>query len=338
LHARSEPAYKRDLVVNILVTGGAGFIGSHFVRAALEHGFGIVVLDDLSTGIAAAVPPGVPLICGDIADRDLVCDIMHGHAVDVVAHFAGKIDVNESIAEPRRYFEANLAKSLLLLDSALDAGVGTFLFSSSAAVYGASEGPLREDSPLAPVNPYGMSKLAVEQALASYGQAYGLKWAALRYFNAAGAHPDGTLREAHHPETHLIPLAIDAALGARPPLTVFGTDYPTRDGTCVRDYVHVCDLADAHVAAIDALRSGTCVGAVNLGTGSGFTVMEVLEACGCVAGAEVRYQLGPRRPGDPPVLVAQAEKAKRVLSWTPKRSDLSTIIEDALRSRRVTSM
>jgi UDP-glucose-4-epimerase GalE len=321
-------------VVNILVTGGAGFIGSHFVRAAVDQGYSVVVLDDLSTGSAMAVPTGVPLIRADIADQDLIRDTLRTHAIEAVAHFASKIAVGESVTDPRSYFASNVVKSLALLDAIVDARIDTFLFSSSAAVYGTSDQVLSEDAPLAPASPYGMTKLAVEHALASYGDAYGIRWAALRYFNAAGAHPDGSLREAHEPETHLIPRALDAALGRRPPLTVFGTDYTTRDGTCVRDYVHVCDIADAHLAAIDALRAGTTVGAANLGTGNGFTVKEVLDACERALGASVPHQFGPRRPGDPAMLVADAGRARRVLGWRPKRGDLATIIEDALGSRR----
>lgn len=309
-------------------------MGSHFVRAASELGHNLFVLDDLSSGSTDSLPPHVPFVRGDCGDRQLVRSLIRTHRISAVAHFAGKIQVGESVRAPREYFEANVCKTLAFLDVVLDEHVDAFLFSSSAAVYAPSERPLDEAQPLAPTNPYGMSKLGVEHALASYGVAYNLRWAALRYFNAAGAHPDGSLRERHDPETHLIPLAIDAALGTRPPLTIFGDDYSTPDGTCIRDYVHVCDLADAHLAALQALLSGVEVGATNLGTGHGYSVRDVLETCKHVMQRDVPHTVGRRRDGDPPVLVAKADRARRLLSWVPTRSELAVIIDDALRSRR----
>jgi UDP-glucose 4-epimerase len=320
---------------SILVTGGMGFVGSHFARAAHESGSRVVVLDDLSAGTAPVLAEAITFVHGDIADRAVVSRLMKQHRITSVAHFAGKIQVGESVEKPAMYFERNVVRTLALLDVVLDHGPGTFLFSSTAAVYGMPDQvPIPETAHLAPINPYGHSKLAIEHALAAYGEAYGLGWAALRYFNAAGAHPDGTLREDHDPETHLIPLVIDAALGRRPPLTIFGDDYATHDGTCIRDYVHVSDLARAHLAALDALDAGQAVGATNLGSGRGFTVREVIEETARVLGKPVPYTVGPRRAGDPAVLLASNERAAAVLGWRTERSDLGTVIDDAVRARR----
>lgn len=321
--------------MTIVVTGGAGFVGSHFARAAHRSGRHVVVLDDLSGGSPAPLPDGVPLIHGDIGNRALVRALLREHEATAIVHFAGKIQVGESVRRPEAYFDVNLIRSLWLLETAREAGVMHFIFSSTAAVYGdPEEVPIPETASLHPMSPYGASKLGLEHALAAYGVAHGLGWAALRYFNAAGADPDGTLREAHVPETHLVPLAIDAALGSGPPLALFGTDYPTPDGTCVRDYIHVCDLASAHLAALEALEAGRQVGAVNLGTGRGYSVREVLDATAEVVGRPVPHSECPRRPGDPAELVADPTRARELLGWTPQRSSLETIIEDALRSRR----
>jgi UDP-glucose-4-epimerase GalE len=318
--------------MTILATGGAGFVGSHFVRAARDAGHEVIVLDDLSGG--APAPEGVAFVHGDIGDRDLVSRIVRDHSVTACAHFAGKIRVGESVADPAPYFDHNVARALVLLEVLRDR-VGTFVFSSSAAVYGAPDAsPIDETARLAPISPYGMTKLAIEQVLAAYGEAYGLRWAALRYFNAAGAHPDGTLREHHDPETHLIPLVVDAASGRRPAVTIFGDDHATPDGTCIRDYVHVCDLAGAHLAALDTLAAGTSVGPRNLGSGRGHSVREVIDAAGRVLGAPVPYTIGARRRGDPPVLVADGTSAARLLRWRPARSDLETLIADTARSRQ----
>jgi len=318
----------------ILVTGGAGFVGSHFARAAAEAGRAVVVLDDLSGGPPAVLPPGVPLVVGDIGDGPALRRLCATHHVGAVAHFAGKIQVGESVAHPDVYFDVNLVRSLTLLEAIRDEGITACLFSSSAAVYGTPAAvPIPELARREPVSPYGATKLAFEFALEAWGTAFGLRWAALRYFNAAGAHPDGTLRESHQPETHLIPLAIDAALGVRPPLTIFGDDYDTPDGTCVRDYIHVTDLASAHLLALARLEQGQTLGAVNLGTGHGYSVREVIEATAQAVGRPVPHVIGPRRAGDPPRLVADPARATALLAWHPARSDLATIVEDAARSR-----
>jgi UDP-glucose-4-epimerase GalE len=321
----------------ILVTGGAGFIGAHLVRLAVEAGSRVVVLDDLS-GVSGwrwpALPSAAELVRGDIADQALVRTLITHCRVTAIVHFAGKICVSESVSNPALYFDHNVTRSLALLDVVREVGPRAFVLSSTAAVYGEpTVTPILEIARYAPVNPYGATKLALEHALASYGAAYGITWAALRYFNAAGAHPDGTLREVHDPETHLIPIAIDAAFGRRAPLTVFGRDYPTKDGTCVRDYVHVCDLAQAHLDALDAIDRVGTIGAVNLGSGLGYTVREVLAATARVLGKDVPHEIGPRREGDPAVLVASNTLARQVLGWQPK-SDLGTIIDDAARSRQ----
>jgi UDP-glucose 4-epimerase len=322
-------------VTSILVTGGAGFVGSHFARAAVEAGMRVTVLDDLSAATQPALPPGVELVVGDIADKALVAKTIEARGITAYAHFAGKICVGESVEKPAMYFDGNLVKTIALLDVVREHSPKAFLFSSTAAVYGMPDVvPIPEDARKEPINPYGDSKLSVERVLMAYGHAYKLPWAALRYFNAAGAHPDGSLRESHDPETHLIPLVIDAALGRRGPLSVFGDDYDTRDGTCVRDYVHVCDLASAHLAAVDALASGKPVGAVNLGSSTGFTVKEVLDEAARVIGKPIPHSIGPRRAGDPATLLASNTRAADVLGWKPKRSELGTVIDDAVRSRR----
>ncbi len=312
--------------MRVLVTGGAGYIGSHMTQLLLERGHDVVVIDDLSGGHRDAVLPGATFVQASVADAAAVAGAAAG--VDAVVHFAGRIQVGESVTAPRKYFHDNLVASLELLDAVIDAGVRHFVFSSTAAVYGDPENtPIPESHPLRPVNPYGETKLAFERALASYGRAYGAAWAALRYFNAAGAH--GGLRERHDPETHLIPLAIAAAKGSGPPLRVFGTDWPTPDGTCVRDYVHVRDLALAHLTVIEELRAGHEVGAVNLGTQHGSSVREVIAAVEAATGKKVPVVDGPRRAGDPAVLVASAERARSLLGWSAKAS-LQEIVASAI--------
>ncbi len=321
----------------ILVTGGAGFIGSHFARAAAEAGSRVIVLDDMSGAPSwpALLPVEVVRCRGDVGDRSLVTKLIDDYRVTAVVHFAGKICVGESIVNPALYFEHNVTRPLALLDVVRDRGPRAFVLSSSAAVYGApTSSPISEEARYAPVNPYGATKLALEHALASYGRAHGIAWAALRYFNAAGAHPDGTLCERHDPEMHLLPIAVDAALGYRSPITVLGDDYATRDGTCVRDYVHVCDLARAHLAALDAIDRDGTLGAINLGGEQGHTVREVISTCARVLGREVPHEVGPRREGDPPELVASCDRARAVLGWCPERGDLGTIVDDVVRSRR----
>ena len=322
----------------VLVTGAAGFIGSHFARVAHDAGLSVVAIDDLSTSTGwPKLPEPIDRIVGDVADRALVTQIVTGRGVDAIVHFAGRIRVDESMRDPALYFEQNLTRTIALLDAATSVRSSRtllFVLSSSAAVYGQAErSPIVELAPLRPISPYGASKLAAEIVLESYARARGVRWAALRYFNASGAHPDGSLRELHDPETHLVPLAIDAALGSRPSLVVHGNDYATRDGTCVRDYVHVMDLADAHLAALSALDRGVAVGAVNLGSERGSTVKEVLAEVAHAVGRGVPHEVGPRRAGDPPKLVASAGLAAETLGWRPRRA-LDEVVADALLSRR----
>ncbi|MDX2088696.1 MAG: UDP-glucose 4-epimerase GalE [Kofleriaceae bacterium] len=319
----------------ILVTGGAGYVGSHFARMAAESGREVIVFDDLSGGPPAALPSSVSLIVGDIGERGFLSQLMRDRRIGAVAHFAGKIQVGESVRDPALYFDVNLSRTLQLLLAVRDVGISAFLFSSTAAVYGVPEVvPIPETARREPLNPYGASKLGIELALDAWATAYGLRWAALRYFNAAGAHPDGTLRENHEPETHLIPLALDAGLGTAPPLNVFGADYDTPDGTCVRDYIHVQDLARAHLAALASIEAGTTLGALNLGTGRGHSVREVIETGSAVLGRRIPHAIVARRPGDPARLVADPTRAMARLAWRPDRSELATIIEDAARTRR----
>ncbi len=318
-----------------LVTGGAGYIGSHMVKTLLDGGHDVVVIDDFSTGYRDAVPEGAKLVEGDITDSKLVARTIRENGVEAVIHFAAKIAVGESVVKPRLYWRGNIGATLGLLDGVLDAREGDgkpipFVFSSTAAVYGTPDAvPIDEDHPKRPVSPYGDTKLAIERVLESYGGAYGLPWTALRYFNAAGAWPEAKLGERHEPETHLIPIVLEAALGKRPSVAVFGTNWPTPDGTCVRDYVHVRDLADAHIAALEHLRRGGESGAFNLGTGRGDSVREVIEAARRVTGRTITIAEAPIRPGDPAELVAKVERAEKVLGWKAKRTDLDTIVGDA---------
>jgi UDP-arabinose 4-epimerase len=317
--------------MNILVTGGAGYIGSHTSKVLAATGHTPVVVDNLANGHEWAVKWG-PFERGDLSDRRWLADVFRRHRIDAVVHFAASAYVGESMTHPRRYFHNNTVNSLQLLDAMLDAGVKDIVFSSTCATYGIPQRlPLDETHPQAPVNPYGESKLCVERILHWYGQAYGLRWTALRYFNAAGADPDGEIGEVHDPETHLIPLVIGAALGTGPPVNVFGTDYPTTDGTAIRDYIHVMDLADAHVRALDYLGNGGESTALNLGTGEGHSVRAVIEAVEKVGGRPVPSLDSPRRPGDPLSLVADAARARTVLKWTPRYPNLQTIVEHAWR-------
>jgi UDP-glucose-4-epimerase GalE len=322
----------RVVPVNVLVTGGAGYIGSHLCRAFAGARSAIVVLDDLSSGHREAVPHGVAFVHGDVRDAAVVRRALDEHHVEAVLHFASRMQVGESVRDPRLYYRDNLAAGIALLETLLDHGVRAFILSSTAAVYGnPTHVPIDESHATVPVNPYGAVTLAIEGMLASYAAAYGLKYATLRYFNAAGA-GEG-LSERHDPETHLIPLALDAAMGVGERVTIHGDDYATADGTCVRDYVHVSDLADAHVATLGYLMNGGASGAWNLGTGTGSSVREVLAMVERVTGRAVPVQGGPRRKGDPPVLVASAEKAKRELGWVAKRSGLERIVRDAFEAR-----
>jgi UDP-glucose 4-epimerase len=315
-----------------MVTGGAGYIGSHLIRALLEAHHAVVVVDDLSSGHRDAVPPSVPFVHADVRDRDAVGLAIEEHRVEAVLHFASRIQVGESVRDPRVYYRDNLAAGIALLETVLDHGVKAFVLSSTAAVYGDPRYvPIDEAHVTEPVNPYGATKLALEQVLASYHAAYGLHFAALRYFNASGA--SHGLSERHDPETHLLPLVLDAAMGAGPSLTVFGDDYATPDGTCIRDYIHVQDLADAHLLALTHLMNGGASGAFNLGTGAGCSVREVIAMVEKVTGRTVPVVRGARREGDPPRLVAAATRAKEVLGWVPVRSGLEEIVRDAFVAR-----
>ncbi|HXM11017.1 MAG TPA: UDP-glucose 4-epimerase GalE [Terriglobales bacterium] len=310
----------------ILVVGGAGYIGSHAARSLRRLGYKVVVYDNLSTG-SRRLTQGFELVEGDIADNAKLRSVLAG--VDAVMHFAAHAYVGESVENPRKYFQNNVIGALSLLNSVLDAGIRRFIFSSTCAVYGVVEQvPITEHAPREPVNPYGVSKFFFENALEAYGRAYGLRSVSLRYFNAAGADESGEIGEIHEPETHLIPLALSATTANGPELQIHGADYPTPDGTCVRDFVHVSDLADAHVRALQYLEKGGDSLALNLGTGRGHSVLEVIQAAERATGQRVRRKVGLRRPGDPPALVADPAKAHRVLGWGAKH-DLADIVSSA---------
>jgi UDP-glucose-4-epimerase GalE len=311
-------------VAHLLVTGGAGYIGSHTLRALLRAGHEAVVFDDLRGG-HEFLAQGAPLVRGDICDEAALARLFAEHGpFDGVLHFAALIAVGESVAEPLRYYRNNVEGSATLLDAAVSNGVRAFVLSSTAAVYGHPESqPISEDAPTAPI------KAMVERVLADLQRSHELRWAALRYFNACGADPDGGIGECHEPETHLIPVALEATAGLRPHLQLFGTDYPTPDGTCVRDYIHVTDLAEAHVRAVEALLAGRHVGARNLGTGRGRSNREVLAAVERVLGRPVPLEEAARRPGDPPELVADAGRFRSEFGWEPRLSDLDTVVATA---------
>ncbi|MFO7960018.1 MAG: UDP-glucose 4-epimerase GalE [Nitriliruptoraceae bacterium] len=315
----------------VLVTGGAGYIGSHACLALARAGFQPVAFDDLSTGNADAVRWG-PLVIGDIGAPESLREVFARHQPIAVLHFAAKAYVGESVVDPRRYYRTNVAGSLRLLEAVLDHGSPPIVFSSSCATYGVpNHVPIREDTAQQPINPYGATKLTVERALADFGEAYGLRSVVLRYFNAAGADPRAVIGERHDPETHLIPRVLEAATGDGTIIEVFGDSHPTPDGTCIRDYIHVVDLADAHVRALHWLLAGQGSLTVNLGTGTGASVREVIAVAAEVVGTPVDHRIAPARAGDPPSLVASAELAKERLGWQPRRSDLRTIITDAWR-------
>lgn len=317
----------------VLVAGGAGYVGSHVAKALRNAGRQYAVLDNLEKGHEAAVL-GAPLLHGDLRDQDGLRAALRSAQPSAVMLFAGYTSVGESVRNPSKYWANNVLGLINLLQAAGEVGVRRFIFSSSAAVYGEPQSiPIPEDHPKEPTNPYGESKLFGEKLIRWHCEAAGAAAISLRYFNAAGADPDGELGEDHRPEEHLIPLAIDAALGRRPELTIFGDDYPTRDGTCVRDYVHVTDLAAAHVLALDHLEDSTGHVAFNLGSERGFTVREVVETVASVASRPVPHSVGARRAGDPAVLVASNARAKERLGWTPRYEDLSTIVEHALKWR-----
>jgi UDP-glucose-4-epimerase GalE len=317
-------------LVSVLVTGGAGYIGSHTAKLLARAGFQPVVLDNLTRGHAAAVKWG-PLVCGDVGDAPLIRQIVQKHAIKAVLHFAASAYVGESMSAPRSYFFNNVRNTLALLDGVMDSGVKQIVFSSTCATYGIPETVLiAEDHPQRPVNPYGESKLFVERVLHWYGQVYGLRSVVLRYFNAAGADPENELGEEHDPEPHLIPRVIQAALGELLEVEIYGDDYPTPDGTAIRDYIHVTDLAEAHVLALQHLLRGDRNCALNLGTGRGHSVREVIRTVESVSGCKVNVRPKPRREGDPPMLVARSARAAELLGWTPRRSDLETIVRTAL--------
>jgi UDP-glucose 4-epimerase len=314
----------------VLVTGGAGYIGSHTVLALLDAGHQPVVYDDLSAGCAAAVPASVDLIRGDLFDSLALSRALQ--RVDSVVHFAGLIEAGASMRDPGAYFHANAGGTLALLRAMDAAGVRRLIFSSTAAVYGEPEEvPIREGARKAPASPYGESKLAAERMIEWFNACHGIANVRLRYFNAAGADPHGRAGETHVPETHLIPLVLEVAAGKRAAIRLFGEDYPTPDGTCVRDFVHVSDLASAHVSALEVLRTDCGSHAYNVGTGSGVSVREVIDMARTVTGAAIPVESQPRRPGDPAQLVADASRARAELRWSPRRSSLATIVEDAWR-------
>ena len=316
--------------MKLLVVGGAGYIGSHMVKALVQLGHTVIVVDNLSTGYRDAVDAGARFYELDIADTPALKHLFNAQKFDAVLHFASFIQVGESVDQPGKYYQNNLVATLSLLDAMRDAGINKFIFSSTAAVYGDPEYvPIDETHPKLAINPYGRSKWMVELVLQDYDCAYGLKSVSLRYFNAAGADPDGVLGERHDPETHLIPLILQAASGRRESISVYGQDYDTPDGTCIRDYIHVSDLVDAHVKALMHLDAGNGSAAFNLGKGNGFSVNEVIAAAERVTGKSIPVFYGERRAGDPPRLVADATLAKKVLGWNPRHSDLDRIVADA---------
>jgi len=314
--------------MHVLVVGGAGYIGSHMVKLLGQRGFQVTVLDNLCAGHRDAVQ-GARFVLGDLGERDLLNALFQAEHFDGVMHFASHIQVGESVREPAKYYLNNVFKTQYLLDAMVAHRVKCFIFSSTAAIFGEPlRVPIDEDHPKQPINPYGRGKWMVEQMLQDYDLAYGLKAVCLRYFNAAGADPEGKLGERHDPETHLIPLVLRAATSQRP-ITVFGTDYDTPDGTCIRDYIHVNDLGEAHLLALQRLWDGVGSAAYNLGNGNGFSVREVIDTARKVTGCEIPVVYGERRPDDPARLVADAHRARADLGWTPRYADLATIIAHA---------
>jgi len=314
---------------NILVTGGAGYIGSHACKALAKAGYTPIAYDNLVYGHREVVRWG-PLVEGDLADAKLLADTLSRFDVAAVIHFAAFAYVGESMVKPQLYFHNNVVNTLTLLDAMLAAKLRHIVFSSSCATYGTpARVPITEDTPQNPVNPYGESKLICERAIHWYGEAHGMTYAALRYFNASGADPEGEIGEAHDPETHLVPLVLATALGRRAQIDIYGTDYPTPDGSAVRDYIHVQDLAEAHVAALARLLGGGTSLAVNLGTGAGHSVREVIDAAERITGRRIARREMPRRAGDPPVLVADVARAKELLGWSARLSDLDSILATA---------
>jgi len=317
---------------NVLVTGGAGYIASHVAFSLLERGYRPVLLDNLSRGHRDVVDRalGLPVIVADTRDRAALDAVFAAESFVAVMHFAAFMEVGESVADPLKFYENNVHGTVTLLQAMKAAGVSRFVFSSTAATYGMPERvPIPEEHPQVPLNPYGRTKLVVEHILAESERAFGLQSVILRYFNAAGAHPNGLLGEDHQPETHLVPLVLDAAMGRRPSIRIFGDDYDTPDGTCLRDYIHVCDLADAHVLGLEYLCNGGKSDVFNLGNGRGFSVREVIAAAARVTGKSIPVEMAGRREGDSPALVGSGEKAKRILGWSPRYAALDTIVEHA---------
>lgn len=313
----------------ILVTGGLGYVGSHAVKMLMERGESVVSLDDLVFGHKEAAS-GSEIVIGDIGDKDLLRKIFSSHKIEAIMHFAAFADVGESVADPKKYYVTNVSKSLAMLDVMLEYDIKMMIFSSSAATFGEpKEIPIPEDHPKDPTNPYGRSKLMLEEILKEYEHAYGLRSISFRYFNASGADPSGLIGEDHKPEHHIIPLVLEVASGKREKFSMFGTDWPTPDGTCIRDYVHVTDLAQAHVLGLDALRDGKKTSVYNLGNGSGYSNREVIATAEQVTGKKINVVDAPRRPGDPAVLVASSKKIMSELGWSPKYPELMTIIETA---------
>lgn len=324
--------------MTVLVTGGAGYIGSHTVHELIEAGEDVVVLDNLSTGFRFLVPGAVPFIVGSTGDRELAAKTIRRFSIDAIVHFAASIVVPDSLADPLGYYRNNTLNTCNLLDVAIEQGVRKFIFSSTAAVYGNAEHvPVREDAPTMPISPYGTSKLMSEIMLHDAAKAHGLRFVVLRYFNVAGADPQGRTGQSTPQATHLIKVACEAAVGKRKALSVFGTDYPTPDGTCLRDYIHVSDLARAHCAALAHLRAGGASGTFNCGYGRGASVFEVIESVKRVSGVDFPVTLAPRREGDPAALVADVSRIGATLGWRPRFQDLDTIVTHALAwERRLT--
>jgi UDP-glucose 4-epimerase len=321
--------------MSVLVTGGAGYIGGHMTLGLLDAGEKVVVVDNLSTGFAWAVPDAAQLVVGDFGDSDLIARLIKEHEVDAIAHFAAKIVVPESVGDPLGYYLNNVAKARNLIESAVKGGVRNFVFSSTAAVYGeTSAEPVGEDAPLAPISPYGRSKLMVEWMLEDSARAYDFRYVALRYFNVAGADPKGRLGQSTPNATHLIKRGVQTALGRHASMDIFGEDYPTRDGTCVRDYIQVTDLIDAHLAALAYLRGGGEAIVCNCGYGHGATVKEVIDVVKRVSGVDFPVNVAGRRPGDPAAIVARADRVRELLGWKPQRDDLDAIVRQALEWER----
>ncbi len=314
---------------NILVAGGAGYIGSHTAKELVKRGYGVVVLDNMSNGNFTSLS-NVKYVTGDIGDTGAVIDLLRSEHIDAVINFAALAYVGESVSDPKKYYENNVVKGKSLLDSIVEAGVNKIVFSSSCATYGIpNEIPIGEEEKQWPINPYGWTKLIFEQMMRDYDAAYNLRFVSLRYFNAAGADADGSMGEMHNPETHVIPILLENAMGIRKKFSVFGNDYDTRDGTCIRDYIHVTDLADAHIKALEYLFECEKSDFFNLGTGDGTTVLELIETVERITGKKLNISMEDRRPGDPDVLVADNSKAKNILGWNPIHSSMDNIIRTA---------